>query len=73
MVYVFGIIGFIAGFTAGQGLLLIWLKDRSTRELLNNKDIRWRYGLFNWGLAAVGTYLGVLFAKLVLVGPPVLP
>lgn len=56
MVYVVGIIGFIGGFLAGQLLLLRLLKDRPTEDLLNNKSLKWTYGILNWIIAAIGAY-----------------
>jgi ABC-type antimicrobial peptide transport system permease subunit len=56
MVYIVGIIGFIGGFIVGQFLLLHMLRDRSREDLLNNKALRWSYGVFNWLIAAVGAY-----------------
>lgn len=66
MVYAFGIIGFVLGFVLGQMLLLVWLKDRSQHDLLHNRDLRWRYGLFNWAIAAISCYVFILFYRLVL-------
>jgi hypothetical protein len=56
MVWLAGIIGLLAGFAAGQVILMRLLKDKSRHELLNDKDLRWKYGLFNW-LIAAGTCL----------------
>ncbi len=56
MVWLAGIIGLLSGFAAGQIILLRLLKDRSRHELLNNRELRMRYGLFNW-LIAIGTCL----------------
>lgn len=56
MVYVVGIIGFVGGFLAGQLLLLRLLKDRPTDEILNNKTLKWTYGILNWIIAGVGAY-----------------
>lgn len=56
MVYVAGIIGFIGGFFAGQMLLYFMLRHRSREDLLNDKSLKWKYGLINWGVAALGAY-----------------
>lgn len=69
MVYVYGIVGFITGFVLGQALLMIWLKGYSNREIMTNRQIKYRYGLFNWGLAVLGAYVGIRFYDLVLVAP----
>lgn len=54
MIWLVGIVGFISGFAAGQMILLRLLKDRTRDELLSDRSLRWRYGLFNW-LIAIGT------------------
>ncbi len=51
MVWVFGIVGFISGFLLGQVFLMKWLKNKSREELLNDRSLKWKYGLFNWGIA----------------------
>ncbi len=56
MVYVVGTIGFIGGFLAGQVLLAALLKNRTSEELLNDKSLRWKYGIINWAIAALGAY-----------------
>jgi hypothetical protein len=67
MVYLIGFLGFAGGFALGQALLMIWLKDRSRRELLTNKDLHVRFGLFNWALSALCCYLAVRAYQLALV------
>lgn len=52
MAWVVGIIGFILGFAAGQMILMRLLKDRTREELLNDKQLKLKYGLFNWLIAA---------------------
>ncbi len=57
-----GIIGFVLGFAAGQMILMRLLKDKSRHDLLTDKNLRWKYGLFNWLIAggtciiAIGLY-----------------
>jgi hypothetical protein len=53
MIYIIGTVGFIAGFVLGQILLMRWLKEYSKEELLENKDLHWKYGFFNWVVAIV--------------------
>lgn len=69
MVYLIGFLGFAGGFAFGQVLLMLWLKDRTRKELLTDRDLRFRYGLFNWGLAALCCYLAVKTYQLNLVLP----
>lgn len=57
MVYVFAVIGFIIGFVIGQIILLRLLKDRTNEEILNNRSLKWTYGLLNWVTAAIGAYI----------------
>lgn len=73
MIYVFGISGFVFGFFLGQGLLMIWLKDRSNREILENKSLRWRYGLFNWGIAGLSSYIFLVVYRLIVDVPKISP
>lgn len=56
MVYVVGIFGLICGFVLGQFWLLKLLKDRPRDELINNKKLRWTYGVLNWIVAGVTSY-----------------
>lgn len=56
MVYVMGIVGFIGGFILGQMVLHFLLRHKSTEELLNDKSLKYKYGLIGWGLAALGAY-----------------
>lgn len=69
MIYLVGFLGFIGGFVLGQALLLRWLKDRSNRDLLTDKELHMRFGLFNWALAALCCYLAVRLYQLALVAP----
>ncbi|MFP4313005.1 MAG: hypothetical protein ACLFR0_01650 [Alphaproteobacteria bacterium] len=59
MVYVVGTIGFIGGFMAGLLLLNFLLRHKTQDELLNDRYIKWKYGLICWAVAAMGAYAGV--------------
>ena len=59
MVYVIGTIGFFAGFALGVFILNHLLKDRSRAELLEDRGLKWTYGLFVWIVAAVTSYAAV--------------
>ena len=63
MVWIVGIIGLIAGFGGGLACLKRWLKGTSREELLNNRDLRVRYGLFVWLVAAVTSAAAVFLYK----------
>lgn len=63
MVYVIGIIGFIAGFAMGQLILHFLLRHKSREELLEDSGLKWTYGLLNWGFAALGAYSFVQLYK----------
>jgi hypothetical protein len=59
MEWVVGFLGLLAGFAAGQLLLLRLLKDKSQHDLIYDRSLRLKYGLFNW-LIAAGTCLCAL-------------
>ncbi len=56
MVYIAGIVGFIFGFGLGQYILLLHLKDRPREDLLNDKSLKYTYGVLNWIIAGAGAY-----------------
>lgn len=56
MVYVVGFIGFIFGFILGQLVLLHLLRERSRRDLVMDKSLRWTYGILNWIIAGLSSY-----------------
>jgi hypothetical protein len=60
MVYVVGFFGFLSGFALGQILLMRWLKDRSREELMSDSNLRWSYGVFNWLVAGLCSWLAVV-------------
>ncbi len=60
MVYIVGFTGLVLGFFAGQLLLLFLLRQRSNREILSDKSIKWTYGLLNWILAGIGAYSAIM-------------
>ena len=59
MVYVLGVFGFIFGFGFGQALLFFMLRNVSKEDLLNDRYLKWKYGLLNWGLAVLWCYVFV--------------
>ena len=67
MVYVVGTVGFILGFIAGQMLLLRLLKDVPQKDLIEDKTIRWKYGILNWIVAGIASY-GLVMAYRILYG-----
>jgi hypothetical protein len=56
MVYLYGFIGLLCGFSLGLGLINVMLRSYSARELAQNKSLRWTYGLFVWAFAGIGVY-----------------
>lgn len=57
MVYVVGIAGLVAGFLFGQLILSHILRGRGRDEILammKDPAAKWKYGLLNWGVAALG-------------------
>jgi hypothetical protein len=65
MVYLVGVIGFIAGFFAGQTLLVYLLRDSgiSNKELLEDKALRFKYGMMNWLISVLGALMFVWIYK----------
>ena len=65
MVYLIGVIGFAAGFFAGQMLLIYLLRDSgvSNEELQKDKGLRFKYGIMNWLVAVLGSVLFVWIYK----------
>ncbi len=59
MVYVFGTVGFVAGFFIGLFVISMFLKGYTKEDLVQNKSLRWTYGFAVWIFAALGTYIGV--------------
>ncbi len=56
MIYGFGIVGFIGGFILGQMVLYFLLRHKTNEELLNDRLLKFKYGLVGWGFAALGAY-----------------
>lgn len=59
MVYLVGIVGFLAGFALGQALLFQALKGKSNKDILSSKSIRLKYGLLNWVISIFTCYCAV--------------
>ncbi len=56
MVYVISIIGFIGGFALGLFLIQLFLKNKSNKDLLQDKGLKWKFGLIPWVTAIIGAY-----------------
>jgi len=63
MVYVIGIVGFICGFVLGVWVLGRLLKGRSPEELLNDRGLKFTYGLLAWAIAGLTSYCAVALYK----------
>lgn len=48
------IIGFLGGFALGLWILSILLRNRSRKDLLQDKSLHYSYGLLSWMLAILG-------------------
>lgn len=59
MIYLIGILGFIGGFSLGVMLIGFILRQRSKKELMENKSFRWTYGVLVWIVAAFGAWAAV--------------
>ncbi len=54
MIFIIGLLGFVAGFIFGQMVLFLMLRNRPNTELLDNKKLHWKYGTLNWLIALLG-------------------
>ncbi len=59
-----GILGFFGGFIFGIMVLHFLLRHKSREELLSDQSLKWKFGLLNWGLAALGAYAFVYMYQL---------
>lgn len=59
MVYVAGILGLFGGFAFGLMLLSFLLRGVDNEKLLNDKYIKWKYGILCWLMAILGSYSAV--------------
>ena len=59
MVYLFGVLGLLAGFVFGLWVINILLRNVSKRDLQTNKSLWRTYGLLVWIFAGGGCWLGV--------------
>ena len=59
MIYIAGLIGFILGFVLGLMLLSFLLRNVSKEDILNDPYIKWKYGIINWLLAIIGSYISI--------------
>lgn len=53
MVYGVAFIGLILGFVFGQMVLFVLLRHKSQSDLLNDNDLKWKYGTLNWLIAII--------------------
>lgn len=59
MVYLFGFLGFVLGFAAGLFVINLFLRTYKAAELIENRSLRWTYGVAVWIIAALGATAGV--------------
>lgn len=59
MIYLYGVIGFVLGFTGGLLIINMFLRHYPTSQLVKDKSLRWTYGLAVWLFAALGAWGGV--------------
>ena len=59
MVYIFGIIGLVFGFSVGLGTINVILRNRSKKEIQEDSSLRWKYGLLVWLIAGFGCWIGI--------------
>lgn len=52
------VIGVVLGFALGLAMNARLLKGISRERLLNDPDLRAKYGVLNWSIAGIGGFLG---------------
>lgn len=57
MIYIMGTFGLILGFFIGQMVLYFLLRNVPKDDLLNDRYIKWKYGLLCWIIAILGSYV----------------
>ncbi|HEY0901629.1 MAG TPA: hypothetical protein VGD95_05850 [Micavibrio sp.] len=60
MIYLVGFIGFVAGFVLALRILAYLLKDRPAEDLLQDRGLRFTYGVLAWGIAGLTAFCAVL-------------
>ena len=63
MIWLAGIIGLLGGFSLGIYILKTILRNKSKEELLNDKDLRLKYGGLVWAMAIICCISTVYFYK----------
>lgn len=59
MVYLFGSLGFVIGFTGGLFVIRLFLQGYSRKDLLQDKALWWSYGTAVWVFAGLGAGAGI--------------
>ena len=59
MVYIFGTVGFIFGFSIGLGIINVLLIKRSKKEIQTNNSLKWVYGPMVWASAFLGLWIAL--------------
>ena len=59
MVYIFGVIGFVFGFSIGLGIINVLLQKRSKEEIQSNRALKWIYGPVVWAIAVLGCFIAL--------------
>lgn len=63
MIYLVGIVGFVAGFALALRVLAYLLKDRPADDLLGDRGLRFTYGLLAWGIAGLTAFCAIMVYK----------
>ncbi|MDB5477800.1 MAG: hypothetical protein JWM96_295 [Alphaproteobacteria bacterium] len=61
--WIYGLSGFIIGFLAGMLANAYLLREVPREKYLNDKKLRTRYGLMNWGIALLGLIIGLAIGE----------
>ena len=59
MVYLFGIVGAIVGFSIGLGTINVILRNVPKEKLQSDRSIKWKYGSLVWIFFGFGGWLGI--------------
>jgi len=60
MIYACGILGFVLGFIFGLCVINVFLRNYPRSALIQDKSLRWTYGLAVWIFGGLGAWAGIL-------------
>lgn len=57
MLFFSGFVGLIGGFAIGLYVIRLMLRGKSSKELFEDKSIRWKYGSLVWAISILSSYI----------------